>query len=54
MKKQDLSNYFSKISKKRKTIAGGFKDPEIRKKALETRQKNKVKDEPTITDKKAN
>lgn len=41
MKKNELSKYFSNISKKRKTIAGGFKDPETRKKALKTRQMNK-------------
>lgn len=44
MNKRELSEYFSKISKRRKTIAGGFKDPEVQKKAQQTRLKNKAKD----------
>lgn len=38
-----ISEYFSKMSKRRKTVAGGFKDPEVRKKALEARKQNKAK-----------
>lgn len=41
--KKDFANF----AKRRKTVAGGFKDPEVRKKALETRLKNKeIKDVP--------
>jgi len=43
MKKNYTSKDFAKFAKQRKTVAGGFKSPEIRQKALETRLKNKAK-----------
>lgn len=41
MKKTYSRKDFAEFAKQRKTVAGGFKSPEVRKKALETRQKNK-------------
>lgn len=36
-----ISEAMSRLSKRRKKIVGGFKDPAVRKKAAETRRKKR-------------
>lgn len=46
----NISKAASALSKKRKKRVGGFKSAEVRKKALETRKKNKEKANKEVED----
>lgn len=54
MKKDELSQYFSEMAKKRKNPYFGFKDPEVQRKAQESRKKKieaQLSQEPSDTQK---
>lgn len=47
-----VSKYFSEMNAKRKNKAGGFSNPEVQKKALETRLRNSENEKKLYQDKK--